>query len=79
MDRIEHVHRFTRAVSVGNPREFLQAEKEDLALRLHCIGILEFLSIDDMGLKILPPKSGEIPLENLEIIIRRYENRSSRT
>jgi hypothetical protein len=23
------VHRFTRAVSVGNPREFLQAEKED--------------------------------------------------
>ena len=28
MDRIEHVHRFTRAVSVGNPREFLQAEKE---------------------------------------------------
>jgi TnpA family transposase len=29
MDRIEHVHRFTRAVSVGNPREFLEAEKED--------------------------------------------------
>ena len=27
LDRIEHVHRFTRAVSVGNPREFLQAEK----------------------------------------------------
>ena len=23
MDRIKHVHRFTRAVSVGNPREFL--------------------------------------------------------
>jgi hypothetical protein len=29
LDRIEHVQRFTRAVSVGNPREFLQAEKED--------------------------------------------------
>ena len=29
LDRIEHVHRFTRAVSFGNPREFLQAEKED--------------------------------------------------
>src|SRR5215470_10941062 len=28
MDRIEHVHRFTRAVSVGNPRQFLQAEKD---------------------------------------------------
>jgi hypothetical protein len=26
---VEHVHRFTRAVSVGNPYEFLQAEKED--------------------------------------------------
>jgi len=33
MDRIEHVHRFTRAVSVGNPREFLQAEKEDQGLQ----------------------------------------------
>jgi hypothetical protein len=29
MDRIERVHRFTRAASVGNPREFPQAEKED--------------------------------------------------
>jgi hypothetical protein len=29
---------------------------------------------DDMGLKILPPKSGEILLE---IIMRRYENRST--
>ena len=26
---MEYVHRFTRAISVGNPREFLQAEKED--------------------------------------------------
>ena len=26
---VKHVHAFTRAVSVGNPREFLQAEKED--------------------------------------------------
>ena len=30
--------------------------------------------IDDMGLKILPQKSGEILLE---IIMRRYENRST--
>jgi IstB-like ATP binding protein len=30
--------------------------------------------IDDMGLKILPPKSGEVLLE---IIMRRYENRST--
>jgi DNA replication protein DnaC len=34
----------------------------------------DFLLIDDMGLKILPPKSGEILLE---IIMRRYENRST--
>ena len=36
MDRIEHVHRFTRAVSVGNPREFLEAEKEDQELAEAC-------------------------------------------
>src|SRR6185295_7928957 len=34
----------------------------------------ELLLIDDMGLKVLPPKSGEILLE---IILRRYENRST--
>ncbi|MBV8141022.1 MAG: Tn3 family transposase, partial [Verrucomicrobia bacterium] len=31
-----HVHRFTRAVSVGNPREFLQAEKEDQEMAEAC-------------------------------------------
>ena len=36
MDRIEHAHRFTRAVSVGNAREFLQAEKEDQELAEAC-------------------------------------------
>jgi DNA replication protein DnaC len=34
----------------------------------------DLLIIDDMGLKALPQKSGEILLE---IIMRRYENRSS--
>jgi TnpA family transposase len=33
---IEHVHAFTRAVSVGNPREFLQAEKEDQEMAEAC-------------------------------------------
>jgi hypothetical protein len=36
LDRIEHVHRFTRAVTVGNPREFLQAEKEDQEMEEAC-------------------------------------------
>jgi TnpA family transposase len=36
MDRIEHVHRFTRAVSIGNPREFLQAEQEDQEMEEAC-------------------------------------------
>ena len=36
LDRIEHVHRFTRAVSVGNPREFLRAEKEDQEMAEAC-------------------------------------------
>jgi DNA replication protein DnaC len=34
----------------------------------------DLLTIDDMGLKTLPPKAGEILLE---IILRRYENRST--
>lgn len=34
----------------------------------------DLLQIDDMGLKILPPKAGEVLLE---IIMRRYENRST--
>ena len=29
LNGVEHVHRFTRAVSVGSPREYLQAEKDD--------------------------------------------------
>ena len=33
---VEHVHRFTRAVSVGNRREFLQAEKEDQQMAEAC-------------------------------------------
>ena len=36
LDRIEHAHRFTRAVSVGNPREFLQAEKKDQEMAEAC-------------------------------------------
>lgn len=36
--------------------------------------IPDLLVIDDMGLKVLPPKSGEVLLE---IIMRRYENRST--
>ena len=34
----------------------------------------DLLLIDDMGIKILPPKSGEVLLE---IVMRRYENRST--
>lgn len=34
--KIEHIHRFTRAVSVGNPREFIQAEKQDQAMAEGC-------------------------------------------
>jgi hypothetical protein len=30
------VHRFTRAVSVGNPREFLQAEKQEQEMAEAC-------------------------------------------
>jgi TnpA family transposase len=36
LNGVEHVHRFTRAVSVGNPREFLQAEKQDQEMAEAC-------------------------------------------
>ena len=36
LNGIEHVHRFTRAVSVGSPREFLNAETEDQKLAEAC-------------------------------------------
>lgn len=36
LNGVEHVHRFTRAVSVGNPREFLQAEKQEQEVAEAC-------------------------------------------
>jgi len=36
LNKIELAHRFTRAVSVGNPREFLQAEKHEQELAEGC-------------------------------------------
>ena len=38
---IEHVHAFTRAVSVGNPREFLQAEKQEQEMAEACKRLLK--------------------------------------
>jgi TnpA family transposase len=40
LNGIEHVHRFTRAVSVGNPREFLQAEKQEQEMAEAASGLL---------------------------------------
>ena len=36
LSRVELAHRFTRDVAVGNPREFLQAEKEDQEIAEAC-------------------------------------------
>jgi len=36
LNKIESSHQFARAVSVGNPREFLQAEKEDQEIAEGC-------------------------------------------
>jgi Tn3 transposase DDE domain len=68
LDRIEHVHRFTRAVSVGNPREFLQAEKEDQEMAEACkrliksapTGRLNFRRITG-ALRIQRPQSLQLP------------------
>src|SRR6266478_7705045 len=44
LNGIEHVHRFTRAVSVGNPREFLQAEKQEQEMAEAASGLLRTAS-----------------------------------
>ena len=36
LSRIEQSHRFTRAVSVGNPNEFFQLEKEEKEIAEVC-------------------------------------------
>jgi DNA replication protein DnaC len=56
-------------------REFLSQETLSAEARLPNKYLKpDLLIIDDMGLKGLPPKSGEILLD---IIMRRYENRST--
>ncbi|MGH9354149.1 MAG: Tn3 family transposase [Terriglobia bacterium] len=45
MDRIEHADRFTHAVSVGSPREFLQVENEDQELAEACKRLIKNCSI----------------------------------
>ena len=54
----------------------LQAEQSPAQLDRKMAHYLkpDLLVIDDMGLKILPPKSGEVLFE---IVMRRYENRST--
>jgi TnpA family transposase len=39
--KIEHAHRFTRALSVGNPREFIQAEKQEQEIAEGCKRLLK--------------------------------------
>jgi TnpA family transposase len=41
LNGIEHVHRFMRAVSVGNPSEFLQAEKQEQKMAETCRRFIE--------------------------------------
>jgi len=36
LNKIELAHRFTRAVSVGSPREFIQAEKQEQEIAEGC-------------------------------------------
>jgi DNA replication protein DnaC len=56
-------------------RELLQQETQAAETRLLNKYLRpDLLIIDDMGLKVLPAKSGEVLLE---IIMRRYENRST--
>ena len=64
--------RSARGNLAGSPRRLRRARREARILGKYLKP--DLLIIDDMGLKVLPPKSGEILLE---IIMRRYENRST--
>jgi DNA replication protein DnaC len=63
-------------VSIFNLVRELQAEQSPAQLDRTLTRYLrpDLLIIDDMGLKVLPPKSGELLFE---IVMRRYENRST--
>ena len=60
LSRIEHVHAFTRAVSVGNPREFLQAMAHGSAVAWQHLNLLGEYDFSDEKLRdsigIRPPK-----------------------
>ena len=43
LNKIEHAHRFARAVSVGNPREFIQAEKQEQEIAEGCKRLIKKL------------------------------------
>ena len=69
---LEHVHAFTRAASVGNPREFLQAEKEaqetaEACKRLikHCIICWNYLYLSQKLAAIDDPAKREELLQVL--------------
>lgn len=72
LNGVEHVHRFTRAVSVGNPREFLQAEKQEQELgeackRLikNCIICWNYLYLSQKLAELIDPASREVLLKAL--------------
>lgn len=41
LNKIEQAHHFTRAVSIGNPREFIQAEKQEQEIAEGCKRLIE--------------------------------------
>ena len=57
LNGVEHIHRFTRAVSVGNPREFLQAEKQEQEMAEACKRLIKN-SIILLELSLPIPEAG---------------------
>jgi TnpA family transposase len=70
LTKIELAHRFTRAVSVGNPREFLQAEKQEQEIaeggkRLikHCIVCWNYLYLSQQLAETTDAEQRELLLQ----------------
>lgn len=57
LNGIEHVHRFTRAVSVGSPREFLNADKEEQELAEVCKRLIKNCIVCWNALYLSPPSA----------------------
>lgn len=69
LNKIEHAHHFTRAVSIGNPREIIQAEKQEQEVAEGCKRLVK-ISITCWNYLYLSKKleENDLPVKREEIL-----------